>query len=53
MHAPDQPANQGINFDIISNVITFLTLVLKFWQYIVTKDQISMNNGDNITTFAN
>ena len=25
-HAPNKPANQEVNFDVISNVMTFLTL---------------------------
>ena len=28
-HAPDKPANQEVNFDVISNVMTFLTLCVK------------------------
>ena len=28
-HAPDKPANQEVNFDVISNVMTFLTLRVK------------------------
>ena len=27
-HAPDKPANQEVNFDVISNVMTFLMCVL-------------------------
>ena len=45
--APDKPANQEVYFDVISNVMTFLTLGVKFRQCIVLKDHISMNNGDN------
>ena len=26
IHTPDRPANQEVNFDIIGNVMTFLTL---------------------------
>ena len=52
LHAPEKPANQGINFAVISNVTRLLTLVLKFRQCIVTKDHISMKNGDNFITFA-
>ena len=52
LHAPDKPANRDINFDVISYVNTFLTLVLKFRHCIVTKDHISINNGDNFITFA-
>ena len=28
-NAPDKPANQEVNFDIISNVMTFLMLRIK------------------------
>ena len=28
-YAPDKPANQEVNFDVISNVMTFLTLRVK------------------------
>ena len=52
LHAPEKPANQGINFAVISNVTRLPRLVLKFRQCIVTKDYISMNNGDNYITFA-
>ena len=46
LHAPDKPANQEVNFDVISNVMAFLTLHVKFRQCIVSKDHSSMNNGD-------
>ena len=51
MH-PANPANQEVNFDVISNIITFLTFVLKLRQCIVSKDRISMNYGDNFIKFA-
>ena len=51
-HASDKPANQEVNFDVISNMMTFLTLCFKFKQCIVSKDHISMNNGDNFIKFA-
>ena len=28
-HAPNKPANQEVNFDVISNVMTFLALRVK------------------------
>ena len=28
-HAPDKPANQDVNFDVISNIMTFLMLHVK------------------------
>ena len=52
LHAPEKPANQEINFDVISNVITFLTLLLKFRECIVTKYHISMTNCDDFIKFA-
>ena len=52
LHAPEKPANQEINFDVISNVITFLTLLLKFRECIVTKYHISMTKCDDFIKFA-
>ena len=52
LQTPDKPANQENNFDVISHVITFLTLVLKLRQRKITKYHISMNNGDNFITFV-
>ena len=51
-HAPDKFANQEVNYDVVSNVMTFLTLRVKFQQCKVSKDHISMNNGDNFIEFA-
>ena len=52
VHAPDNHSNQEVNVDVISNVMTFLPLRLKLIQCIVSKDHISMNNGDNFIKFA-
>ena len=51
-YAPDTPPNQEVNFDVISNVMTFLNSLLKFRQSIVSKDHISLINGDNFMKFA-
>ena len=51
-HSPHKPANQEVNFDVISYVMTFLTLRVKVRQCIVSKDHISMNNGDNFIKIA-
>ena len=52
LQTPDKPANQENIFDVISHVITFLTLVLKLRQRIITKYHISMNNGDLFVCFC-
>ena len=51
-HAPDKPTKQEVNFDVISNVMTFPTVRVKLRQCIVSTDHISMNNGDNFIKFA-
>ena len=49
-HAPNKPANQDVNFDVISNVMTFLMLAVKVKT--VYSFNISMINGDNFIKFA-
>ena len=51
-HASDNHSNKGVNVDVISNVVTFLTLPLKFRQCIVSKRHIFMNNGDSFIKFS-
>ena len=52
MHALDKPENQEVKLYVISYVKTFLKLRDNFRQYIVSKDYISMNNGDDFIKFA-
>ena len=39
-HAPDNHSNKEVNVDVISNVMTFLTLRFRFRQCIVSKHHI-------------
>ena len=52
--APDNHSNNAVNVDVISNVMTFLTLRFKVQtvKCIVSKHHIFVNNGDNFTKFS-
>ena len=46
-HAPDNHSNKEVNVDVISNVMTFLTLRFK-----VQTVYSFMNNGDSFIKFS-
>ena len=51
-HAPDNHSNKEVHVDVISNVMTFLTLRFKVQQCIVSKHHIFMKNGDSFIKFS-